>query len=689
MFHRIDDRPPTTSPQLFHCFAFIALAGVCSAQAQPTPPALQAPPPIPAPTAILVVDPSGLSGSYTSIKSAVLAAPDGAYIQVKSGVYQEYDIDFGYKNLVIESVDGQYAAVVDGSLSAGAAPIFVLEHGQTSASMISGFAIINGSAARGAGVYCDLTSPTIINNWFQDNAAAYGSAIYADGGSPLIAGNLFQANGNLMLPYPSSEGGAVCLDGSGSIVRANTFFQNFAVTSGGALAARYGSSLTLDENNFEFNGNDVLTGLHPGDGGALAVNSAATVFAIDNVFRGNQANNGGAVWISGQATVAPEFRSNNFVDNTAWQLNGGAVATEGATATFYFNSFTRNQADYEGGAISLSGASSPVLVSNEIHSNLAFNNGGGIACTHDANAVIARCSVKGNDICYTDAPGSGWGTGAGIYVRDAAVTIRRTLIASNGAGGLDLGRLLVGQTCLRGAGIDYVGADTGSQGVIEGNQVLRNEVAVNFDPTFGSGAGVALSNMGLGSRFTSNVVADNFAALGGCQGAGVFVEQTLSNAFIGPFRFANNTIAYNLNGGVGPGGQPLFGPGGGVLIQGFNTPGQQFNLDNCILWGNVALNDFSNDSIVHSRNMAAPPVVGSACAPVTASLAGMWIAATTPITTAPVFVHQPGSDYHLQAGSNPPLVDVGNNAAVAPGEIDMDGQARIRNGTVDIGADEL
>jgi hypothetical protein len=57
------------------------------------------------------------------------------------------------------------------------------------------------------------------------------------------------------------------------------------------------------------------------------------------------------------------------------------------------------------------------------------------------------------------------------------------------------------------------------------------------------------------------------------------------------------------------------------------------------------------------------------------------------ISADPLFVDRLGGDYHLRQLS--PCVNVGLNGAAALPLVDMDGQPRIWDGTVDIGADEF
>ena len=56
------------------------------------------------------------------------------------------------------------------------------------------------------------------------------------------------------------------------------------------------------------------------------------------------------------------------------------------------------------------------------------------------------------------------------------------------------------------------------------------------------------------------------------------------------------------------------------------------------------------------------------------------------ISVAPLFVDLAAGDFHLTRES--PCVDVGDNSAVNPDWVDMDGEPRIQGDGVDIGADE-
>jgi len=60
---------------------------------------------------------------------------------------------------------------------------------------------------------------------------------------------------------------------------------------------------------------------------------------------------------------------------------------------------------------------------------------------------------------------------------------------------------------------------------------------------------------------------------------------------------------------------------------------------------------------------------------------------TNSITSNPLFVDAGNGNYHLQGTS--PCIDIGNNSYVPAGvTTDLDGNPRIQNGTVDLGAYE-
>jgi hypothetical protein len=123
-------------------------------------------------------------------------------------------------------------------------------------------------------------------------------------------------------------------------------------------------------------------------------------------------------------------------------------------------------------------------------------------------------------------------------------------------------------------------------------------------------------------------------------------ESTLNNCTL-----AGNTAGYY---GGGPDGGGSYGG----------------TLNNCVVWGNALSDGDSNNyfggAFLHSCAAPLPPGPGNTAAD-------------------PLFADAPGGDFRLRAGS--PCIDAGTNAYAAGGS-DIDGNARIQGGTVDMGAHE-
>ncbi|MHB8520886.1 MAG: immunoglobulin domain-containing protein [Limisphaerales bacterium] len=273
------------------------------------------------------------------------------------------------------------------------------------------------------------------------------------------------------------------------------------------------------------------------------------------------------------------------------------------------------------------------------------------------NRVVDMKSLFDNGATTTVIDGftitNGVNQGAGIRISDSGQTVSNNRISGNqtsGTGGgiwvsagspLIVGNTITGNSASSGGGAIYCdGAPAILSNVIEANT------------TAAQGGGVYIRN----GSVVGNLIVNNAAGDGG---GGVYCS-------FGTALIANNTIVGNTNNATFGGGiQSAFGGtpeivnnivafnSSGIANAGAGTP----TLENNCVFGNPGFN-----------------------------YSGL-TAGSGDISSDPKLVDVAGGNYHLLPAS--PCVDVGNDAVVQLGALDIDGQPRIQGPHVDIGADEL
>ncbi len=118
--------------------------------------------------------------------------------------------------------------------------------------------------------------------------------------------------------------------------------------------------------------------------------------------------------------------------------------------------------------------------------------------------------------------------------------------------------------------------------------------------------------------------------------------------------------------------------GGGI----HNDVTSNSTLTNCIFWDNIDNGDNVESAQIHSEGEA--PIINYSCIHgLTGNFGGIGN-----IGADPLFVNASEDDFHLLPNS--PCVDTGDpNYPFEPDEMDIDGQPRVFNGQVDMGADEF
>jgi parallel beta-helix repeat protein len=126
--------------------------------------------------------------------------------------------------------------------------VIVVATGATTATVIDGFVIQNGSSNTGGGIRCSQASPTIMNNVIADNyAAEHGGGVACVLSDPAIKSNIFLRN-------TSPVGSAIsCVDESQASVVNNTLVENGSTKDDGVISVRTSALPELINNIVAFN----------------------------------------------------------------------------------------------------------------------------------------------------------------------------------------------------------------------------------------------------------------------------------------------------------------------------------------------------------------------------------------------------------------------------------------------------
>ncbi|MCK4412566.1 MAG: right-handed parallel beta-helix repeat-containing protein, partial [Candidatus Eisenbacteria sp.] len=343
-----------------HALLFLLLAAsACSADAE-----------------TYLVLPDG-SGAYPTIQAAINSASDGDIILLADGVFLgagNRDIDFSGEAISVQSQsDSPLDCVIDcqGSTSAHHRG-FIFSSCETGSSVLRGVTVTNayvaGSfpAGDGGGVYCEDSSPEIVNCVFSDNVAVGGA-------------------------------GAFCYHGSDPSFTDCTFTGNRELGgTGGAMYCYFVCAPTLLRCDFVGN---VPSGLH------FQLGSQPDI--RDCTFQDHESY--GISLSSSDATIV----SSSFFGNA-----GLAIRIAESTVDMSNCALWSNRAE-EGGALYFNWGSSGVISDCLFHHN-ASDGSGGVAWCDDASVTFVSCTMA-----YNEA-GSGAG---GIDCGSATVTLENTIIA--------------------------------------------------------------------------------------------------------------------------------------------------------------------------------------------------------------------------------------------------------------------
>ena len=202
---------------------------------------------------------------YPTIQAAIYDSNDGDIVAVADGTYTgdgNRDIDFFGKAITVCSEKGPMNCIIDCQGTTIEPHRGYHFHSQENEhSILKGFTIINGYANKlGGAIYCDYSSPAIMNCIFKGNASGLkGGAVHSTGSKPRLTNCIFSEN--------TAQGGgglhtsAVYGSDQGPIMVNCTFTKNFANNErggGGVYCDSTGrttlNSCILRDNKFKYGG---------------------------------------------------------------------------------------------------------------------------------------------------------------------------------------------------------------------------------------------------------------------------------------------------------------------------------------------------------------------------------------------------------------------------------------------------
>ncbi|MBN2053662.1 right-handed parallel beta-helix repeat-containing protein [bacterium] len=310
------------------------------------------------------------------IRSGINAAVPGDMVLVSDGVYTgdgNKNLDFAGKAITVSSENGSTYCIIDCEMDGRG---FHFHCGETEASVLSGFTILNGSTSGdGSGILCEDASPAITDCLVTCCSSILGC------------------------------GGGMAFDNSDAVVTWCRIIANFADSSGGGVACSWSANPHL----------------------------------TDCIIAGNSCRRLGAgiCCDNSEPVLLNCHISNNSTNHQDSENSGGGLHCYNCSPVITDCVFSNNRAAVCGGAISLYYGSSPVITGTMFFNNYA-SFGGAVSCMDGSsrpilggaeelgNRFAGNRAAAGADLhranLYGDPVPAGWNTFAGYFPSDYYIT---------------------------------------------------------------------------------------------------------------------------------------------------------------------------------------------------------------------------------------------------------------------------
>ncbi len=548
----------------------------------------------------------------------------------------------------------------------------------------------NGATINGGALNSQQGGVNASDCTFVGNTGAVGGAVHSTGGTVGLTRCTLTGNS-----ASSGAGGAVdCAGGSGSFSNCTLQNNTAPLGPGGGirLAQVTGASLqdcVFDANNADrggavsfcttggtlvrcvFDGN-TASGANA-DAGSVHIEVGSNASLTDCDFLSSSSKNGGAVFVTASTAVLDGC---DFQDNNA-TTNGGALNTQQSVVDASDCTFVGN-AGAVGGAIHATGGDLEVARCTFTTNEASASSGGALTDVSGSDVTLTECTFDGNRTLSSGARGGAVFHAAGLIeivdcvMRNNVSDLGGAVAFDSGSGSIvqctfenNLGTSCGGAMDIRGTSnpmitlsvFDSNDAGSGGAVMVVGSSAPTFENCV-LDSNAAMAWGGAFSLQGSGQTVIQNCLLARNSA--GDQGGGVRTEPS-SNLLLEGCTLAANT-ATNL--------------GGGVFFSGLGS------MRNCLLWDNQDTGGMNQSAQIFVLGIATGFISYSSVEGWNGSLMG---AGNNSID--PQFVNAAGGDYHLTLMS--PAVNTGDPSYQPQrGETDIDGEPRVRKGTIDRGADE-
>jgi len=321
---------------------------------------------------------------FATIQDAIDSASDGDIVEVSPGTYSgdgNRDIDFQAKAITVRSMYGPEQTIINCADQSHRGFYFHRKEGADS--VLRGFTIIGAQVTGseippddvywisspthpvGGGVYCEFSSPSIIDCVIKQCAAELGGGIGCVGGAPTIIDcTIERCNAGGLGPAESGGYGA----GIGIIRDSDPNIINCIIKNNVGYHNSQGAGVYCWQSSAKLANCDISFNSAPGhiEGGGIYCGGSSTRVELERcIISNNTAEAGGGIFVSSLAYVRVTncTVTNNMLSELQMTfLNGGGIHSAGSDIVIRNSIVWYN----DGAAISLldSTQSSPVLYSN-------------------------------------------------------------------------------------------------------------------------------------------------------------------------------------------------------------------------------------------------------------------------------------------------------------------------------------